>query len=265
MQYGAMNFPVLPVMDEIKKIAGLGLDYLELTMDPPMAHHYVIRQHADEIRRVLEDNSLGLVCHLPTFVYTADLTESIRKSSVDEMLQSLDAAAELGASKAVLHPAMISGMGGFVMDIVRKYAMESLEAITQKAERRGIRLCLENMIPRYGHFYQPREFVEFFDIHPNFGLTLDVGHANIDNEFDDRALDFIESLDRHIGHIHLSDNSGERDEHLPIGSGTVDFPQIAGALKKIGYDDTITLEVFSGKGSDLKSSRDRFAALIDKS
>ena len=28
MKYGAMNFPIKPVMDEIKKIAGLGFDYI---------------------------------------------------------------------------------------------------------------------------------------------------------------------------------------------------------------------------------------------
>ena len=39
MQFGAMNFPVTPVLDEIETFARLGFDYLELAMDPPMAHH----------------------------------------------------------------------------------------------------------------------------------------------------------------------------------------------------------------------------------
>jgi len=34
-----MNFPVKPVVEEIKMIADLGFDYLELTMDPPQAHY----------------------------------------------------------------------------------------------------------------------------------------------------------------------------------------------------------------------------------
>jgi hypothetical protein len=32
MQYGAMNFPIKPVADELADIAALGFDYLELTM-----------------------------------------------------------------------------------------------------------------------------------------------------------------------------------------------------------------------------------------
>ena len=39
MQFGTMNFSVKPVLDEIETFARLGFDYLELAMDPPMAHH----------------------------------------------------------------------------------------------------------------------------------------------------------------------------------------------------------------------------------
>ena len=34
MLYGAMNFPVRPVLEELDSIAELKFDYFELTMDP---------------------------------------------------------------------------------------------------------------------------------------------------------------------------------------------------------------------------------------
>ena len=34
MLYGAMNFPIKPILDEIEDIAALGFDYLEMAMDP---------------------------------------------------------------------------------------------------------------------------------------------------------------------------------------------------------------------------------------
>ena len=74
MQFGAMNFPVKPVLDEIDAFARLGFDYLELAMDPPMAHHSVLASTRAAIARALKANSLDLVCHLPTFLSTADLT-----------------------------------------------------------------------------------------------------------------------------------------------------------------------------------------------
>ena len=96
MHYGAMNFPLTPVLDEIETFARLGFDYLELAMDPPMAHHRILSSSRTAITRALKVNGLGLICHLPTFLCTADLTPSLRQASIKEMRQSLEVAAELG-------------------------------------------------------------------------------------------------------------------------------------------------------------------------
>ncbi|MFZ0513465.1 MAG: TIM barrel protein, partial [Candidatus Nitrosopolaris sp.] len=48
-----------------------------------------------------------------------------------------------------------------------------------------------------------------------------------------------------IIHIHWDDNHGRKDEHLPIGEGLIDHEKAVRALKDIGYDRTITLEVFT--------------------
>ena len=95
MLYGAMNFPVRSVLNEIESFAELGFDYLELTMDPPKAHHSIIRRERDAIMQALERLRMGIVCHLPTFVSTADLTASLREASLNEIIESLEVAAEL--------------------------------------------------------------------------------------------------------------------------------------------------------------------------
>ncbi len=263
MQYGAMNFPVKPVVEEIKDFSGLGFDYLELTLDPPKAHYSTILETKDEVLAALKAHDMGIVCHLPTFIYTADLTASIRRASVNEILHSLDAAHELGASKVVLHPGGISGMGGFVTGVVRRYALECMEAAVDKAGRLGVEVCIENMFPGYGLFYEPREFIEVFKRFPSLGMTLDLGHANVHGGGASRALDFIRRFGRRIRHLHVSDNRGKRDEHLSIHDGTVDFFNIIRGLRKIDYDDTVTLEVFSEDRRLLKASRKSFAAMYE--
>jgi sugar phosphate isomerase/epimerase len=45
-----------------------------------------------------------------------------------------------------------------------------------------------------------------------------------------KILRFIDSLGHRLGHLHLSDNKGERDDHLPLGSGTIDFKRPLRAL-----------------------------------
>ena len=80
MRYGAMNFPVAPVLDEIAAIGRLDMDFIELAMDPPQANFRRIRGQIGEITREVERYKMGLVCHLPTFVYTAHLSDAIRRA-----------------------------------------------------------------------------------------------------------------------------------------------------------------------------------------
>jgi sugar phosphate isomerase/epimerase len=70
MKYGAMNFPIKPVADELADIAALGFDYLELSMDPPRAHYSTIRQQMSSILSTLASQSMNIISHLPTFVST---------------------------------------------------------------------------------------------------------------------------------------------------------------------------------------------------
>ena len=262
MLYGAMNFPVRPILKELEAISELKFDYLELTMDPPQAHYRMIRQQKKRLLKALNFHNMELLCHLPTFVSTADLTHSLRKASLNEVLKSLDVAAELGCLKVVLHPSYLLGLSVFVMDKAREYALESLDAITERADKLGLLICLENLFPRTHSLVEPEDFMAIFEKFPGLKLTLDTGHAHIGDKEGSRALNFIKMFPDRISHIHASDNLGEEDNHLPIGAGTVNFPEIIKALKEIGYDDTITLEVFSRDRDYLRISRDKLASMF---
>ncbi|MBW2412777.1 MAG: sugar phosphate isomerase/epimerase [Deltaproteobacteria bacterium] len=264
MLYGAMNFPVRPILEEIDEIAALGFDYLELAMDPPDAHYSTIRDNRPQIQSALSAHSMQLVCHLPTFVSIADLTESIRQASLDEMYNSLEVAAELNALKVVLHPGHIGGLASFVMDMALDLGIKSLNAIIAKAHRLGLSVCLENMFPRIQSFYEPSHFTDILERLPDLKLTLDSGHANIGVRNEQKIFEFIRQFGNRIGHVHLSDNLGHRDDHLPIGEGTINFQKIAEALNGCGYDDTITLEIFSEDRRQLQVSRDAFAGMLKK-
>ncbi len=265
MQYGAMNFPIKPVADELAEIGDLGFDYLELTLDPPQAHYTILQQQMQSFVNDLHSRNMSIICHLPTFVSTADLTDSIRHASVQEMFHSLEIAAELGAQKVVLHPGHIGGLGIYVMEMALAHANHSLVAIIEQAEKLGLCVCLENMFPRCRAFVEPDDFSDIMERFPDLKLTLDTGHANIGTPSGRRILEFIERFGHRIGHLHISDNLGQRDDHLPLGSGTIDFTKIARAIKACGYDATATLEIFSEDRQELVESRDRFDDLLKSS
>jgi sugar phosphate isomerase/epimerase len=263
MLYGAMNFPVRPLLQELETTSELGFDYLELTMDPPQAHYTMVQDQREDILKALERFELGLVCHLPTFISTADLTESLREASVEEVLKSLEVAAKLQPYKVVLHPSYIMGLGHLVPEQSKGYAMKSLETIVERAHQLGLCLCLENMFPKSQSLVEPEDFAEVLEKFPTLNLTLDTGHAHIEDKGGKRAVDFITCFPDRIAHIHVSDNLGKEDSHLPVGVGTVDFSGIVKALKEMGYSDTVTIEVFSRDRDYLKISREKLVGLFD--
>jgi sugar phosphate isomerase/epimerase len=177
------------------------------------------------------------------------------------MVFSLEVAAELGARKVVLHPGHIGGLGSYVMETALAHANASLAAIIKRAQALGLCVCLENMFPRCRAYVEPDDFVEIMQRFPDLKLTLDTGHANIGKKNGHRILEFIEKFGHRIGHLHISDNFGQRDDHIPLGSGTIDFEKVVRAIKHCGYNDTATLEIFSENRRELKQSRDRFEEL----
>ena len=72
------------------------------------------------------------------------------------------------------------------------------------------------------------------------GLCLDVGHANTVVSKTPPA-DWLAPMLPDLRHVHLHDNHGALDEHLPLGAGTIDFAPILAALAA-HPDITITLE-----------------------
>lgn len=262
MFYGAMNSPVRPPLRELEEIAALGFDYLELTMDPPHAHYGVIREQKKELLQALDRLKMQLICHLPTFVSTADLTASLREASIQEMLLSLNVASDLKPLKVVLHPSFIRGLGVMMMDQAWTYAMQALDRILGEADHLGIAVSIENLFPLSFSLVKPEDFDEVFKRYPAAKLALDTGHAHIGGKGGQRILEFIRRFSGKIGHVHASDNSGREDEHLPIGTGSIDFPRIVKALKGIGYDETVTLEVFSRDRDYLRISREKLSGMF---
>lgn len=263
MKYGAMNFPIKPILNEIQEVGELDFDYIEISMDAPEATPEKIIQQKNAIIKLLKNYNMEIIGHLPTFVFITDLYESIRKASLEENLKALEALSELGVKKAVLHSGYVTGLGKFVLDRVKKYTIESIEIIIRRSKELGITICLENMFPQSNFLSNPQDFKEIFDILPEIFLALDLGHANISSN-KNRSIEFIHYYPQKIIHIHANDNFGKDDNHLPIGAGMIDFEKIFKELKKIKYDETITLEVFSRDRDYLRISKEKIKMIWEQ-
>jgi sugar phosphate isomerase/epimerase len=96
---------------------------------------------------------------------------------------------------------------------------------------------------------------------PRLGFHLDIAHAAMGKGRWRRLMDRFWAR---LVHVHLSDNSTLRDDHLPLGAGRVDWRQAVSELKRRGYDAVITLEVFSNDRDLLLYSRDLLQRVWDE-
>ena len=94
---------------------------------------------------------------------------------------------------------------------------------------------------------------------PQLNCHLDVAHAFIEGGMG-RIEEYLNRFSSKLMHIHIHDNHGELDEHLPLGSGSIDFKKVVRWLKAIGYNRTITFEVFTSY-KDAVKSREYFRSL----
>ena len=80
---------------------------------------------------------------------------------------------------------------------------------------------------------------------PRIGVCLDLGHVNYSRTEPEL---WFEELGEWIGYLHVSDNNGVFDEHLPLGEGTVDWGKADVLFRKANREMPVTLEAGSPEG-----------------
>jgi sugar phosphate isomerase/epimerase len=108
-----------------------------------------------------------------------------------------------------------------------------------QAEQRGVIICLEPLAPAETNFIntavEAREFVQQAPS-PHFKIILDVKAMCSESK---PIPAIIRESWPHFAHFHAND----RNLKGP-GFGDVDFKPIAAALKEVGYDGFVSVEVF---------------------
>ena len=72
------------------------------------------------------------------------------------------------------------------------------------------------------------------------GHCFDIGHWFL---FSEVPIDeWLDAMGPYLRHLHLHDNTGKSDAHLPVGEGKIDFPRFFAALAQRSLAPSITLE-----------------------
>jgi sugar phosphate isomerase/epimerase len=75
---------------------------------------------------------------------------------------------------------------------------------------------------------------------PCLRFCFDTGHFNAYSKTD--LTLWLERLGRYVGELHLHDNEGSTDDHLPVGKGNFPFDRLFAFLREKGISPIVTVE-----------------------
>lgn len=158
----------------------------------------------------------------------------IRKLSKSRCIKSCEAAVDIGAENVVFHSSCFPFLRGVYLDV---WAKRCSDLYQELADRFNLNIFIENSqdidtIPIRALMDRMTD--------KRIGVCLDVGHANYSRM---PIRQWFEELGDRIGYLHLSDNLGTYDDHLPIGEGNIDWGEVNSLWRSLGRETFITLEV----------------------
>jgi sugar phosphate isomerase/epimerase len=165
------------------------------------------------------------------------LDDKIRQVSLDRIKEVFDLASYFHPLKIVCHPAFDDRYYVDCDDLWTESSVKTWTALITLAKDAKTIIALENVYEKEPHILR-----RLFDALSSDSMCFcfDTGHFNV---FSYTPLNiWLQELGKYLGHLHLHDNRGKTDEHLPVGCGNFPFAELFQTLREIGTKPSMTLE-----------------------
>jgi sugar phosphate isomerase/epimerase len=173
-----------------------------------------------EIAKVARDEGITWTVHLPEGVSFFEVGEKIFGRYLTWLVKLQDQAREAGCHALTCHLGQAphfaySGQRREGLDLFREYYETTLLVRLRRAAhllRKGPPLCIENV----GGFHQ--QFVrDILDRIEGLSYTMDIGHLKVAHPgVAEAEFDFFKKHSDDVRVVHIHDNDGEWDKHLPL-------------------------------------------------
>lgn len=211
------------------------------------------------ILRTAREKKIELTVHAPLELNPAHNPDDPRLRS------TIHFAKAIGATLVNLHLDVTHGADQFV---------ESLATTLRATDEAKLKLSIENTV-----WTGPEHFNQFFATlrrsrlpHTHVGMCFDLGHANLFGGTQNNYWRYLDSLslDVPIIHLHLHENFGDRDSHLPLftGASRENPAGIQGLLQRLAdrhFTGCAILEQWPQPPSLLVDARDGLLRLMGES
>ncbi|HUV36431.1 MAG TPA: sugar phosphate isomerase/epimerase family protein [Patescibacteria group bacterium] len=212
----------------------------------------------NRLKRLLDTRGFRIYSHAPFFgLDVASIDEGISRYSIRCLERAIEVTAALGGALMVMHTGYLPQYSR----IGRRYWFGNwsrrMPRLVENARARGVQIALENTWDD-----RPEVLHHLRNLLPDPGAVafcLDTGHTNVYSQLAVRR--WWRSLGDDIAAIHLHDNDGLSDDHLPPGRGTVDFETLVNLLLECRRPPILELEVDPERAVE---GRDYIGALFER-
>ena len=221
--------------------------YLDLVLregiNPEISFDYsALERFTDEDYRRIGDRLLAagrtITFHAPFMdLRPGALDPDIRRISRYRIQSILALVPYFRPMSIVCHPSFDHRYYVSTEELWLKNSIETWGALAAVAEEADTIIALENVYER-----EPRVMQRLLSAcdSPRLRFCFDAGHYQA---FSSASLeDWIESLAPYLHQLHLHDNQGTADEHLPVGCGAFPFSRLFALLRARGLRPIVTLE-----------------------
>jgi L-ribulose-5-phosphate 3-epimerase len=261
--YNTNGLPHHRTDDALRLIAETGYRSVALTVDHHCCNPFApgFESEAERIRGLLEELRLDCVVetgarfllnprnkHEPTLVSPKPEDRAVR---VDFLKRCIDLAVILRADAVSFWSGVLRDDAP--RDVAMQRLIEGLQPVIDFATDRNVRLAFE---PEPGMFIE--RFADFEELlnriglstthhsppltrHSPLGLTVDIGHVHCVETGD--IAGYVRDWRGKIFNVHIEDMVRGVHEHLRFGDGEIEFPSVLAALKEIGYEGGIHVEL----------------------
>lgn len=263
MKFGASVWPFkwdTPYDDGIRRIAGLGFKAIELiAWNREALDSYYTPATIKHLRGLLADEGLQLSEFVSTPRGMASPDASARDAAVEHFKRAVAVAVELGTdmmNSVASYPFEIPAPHITVLPHVQMFQVDYPAGLDWQqnwldyvdvirrccaiCEDAGLKFALEPHPHRYmtgaASMLRLIEHVES----PVLGMNLDTSHLFPLGELPHAV---VYQLRDRIFHCHFSDNDGLTNVHWRPGKGKIDWEALMRALKEVGFDGVISIEL----------------------
>jgi protein FrlC len=245
-----------PLLDALRGIRSAGFEGVEILADVPHAYPpNITSQLTTDVLRTLDQLGLrvsNVNCNC-SFGYWKDAPAepyfepslispdpNHRADRVSMILRTLEFARDVGAANISITSGRM--LGGMPPDKSARQFAESIRPILDRADELGVDVGIECEPGLFLEYVaELRDWIDRLG-HPRLGANLDVGHCQVIGE---SVPEVVLALRGRIWNLHVEDIPGCKHYHMIPGEGTMDWPGLGTALRKIGYDRFLTVELYT--------------------